>query len=143
MSTAIATYIIICFLLIIFSLFQQNQSGGLGVLGGSSGTVLGSDSVSFLSKLVTFLAILFFVGSFFLNVISSSDKPVIILDEDFEDTATEEVLTEDAPVNDTQTDTSTSSPLDSDANNPDLNPSATSPSDTQTPDSPPSSETPN
>lgn len=80
MSFTIVVYLIICFLLIAFSLLQQNQSGGMGVLGGSSDTLLGTGQVSFLSKLVAFLAILYFVGSFFLNVISSSENPVLIPD---------------------------------------------------------------
>lgn len=80
MSFTIVLYLVVCFFLVVFSLLQQNQSGGMGVLGGSSDTLLGTGQVSFLSKLVSFLAILYFVGSFFLNVISSSENPVIIPD---------------------------------------------------------------
>lgn len=76
MSLIIFVYICICFFVIVFSLLQQNQSGGMGVLGGSSDTLLGTQQVSFLSKVVTFFAILYFSCSFFLNIISSSQTPV-------------------------------------------------------------------
>ncbi len=74
MSLGLVLYLIICVLLIITSVLQQGQSGGLGILGGSGSTLLGPTQGSFLSRVTTFLAVMFFIGAIFFSVISSGDN---------------------------------------------------------------------
>ena len=77
MTVAIIIYIFICALLIGLILLQQNQSGGLGILGGSSNTVLGSAQEDVISKIIKFLAFLFITSAIFLSIMSADKKSVL------------------------------------------------------------------
>ncbi|BBM89038.1 hypothetical protein COTS27_00726 [Spirochaetota bacterium] len=77
MGFGLVLYLIICVLLIAVSLLNQSQSGGLGILSGSSQTLLGSTNATFLSKVISFLAVIFFIGALFFSIISSGERTVL------------------------------------------------------------------
>ncbi len=80
MTAAIIIYITICILLVLLILLHQSQGGGLGILGGSSDSVLGSSQDTFIGKVIRFMAFLFLTGAVFLSVMSIGEKS--ILDEE-------------------------------------------------------------
>ena len=74
-------YIIAGILLIILVLLQSNRSSGMGILGGSSDSLLGASSGDFFTKVTSILAVIFIVGAVALSIMSagkptSFDKPV-------------------------------------------------------------------
>ena len=66
-------YIIICILLILLVLLQQGK-GALGIIGGSSDTILGSSAGNVLTRITGVLATIFIVGAIVLSVLSSGSK---------------------------------------------------------------------
>jgi len=66
-------YVIFCIILIILVLLQQTR-GGMGMLAGSSDTVLGPSSGDFLSKATTMFAIIFVAGAVVLSILSSKES---------------------------------------------------------------------
>ena len=76
MIIATVLYIIICVLFILVSLLQQSESGGLGILGGSSNTLLGSNKASVLTKITSFFAIIFILSALVLSILSSGERSI-------------------------------------------------------------------
>ncbi len=76
MIIATITYIVICALFVLFSLLQQSESGGMGILGGSSNTLLGSNKASVLTKITSFFAVLFISSALILSILSSGDRSI-------------------------------------------------------------------
>ncbi len=77
MGVGLVLYLFICALLIAVSLLNQSQTGGMGILSGSSSTLLGSARSTFLSKVITFLAVIFFIGALFFSIISSGERTIL------------------------------------------------------------------
>jgi preprotein translocase subunit SecG len=69
-------YVVICVLMITVVLLQKGAAG-MGILGGSSNTLLGASSGDVLSRFTTWLAVLFIAGALFLSVLSSGKKSLI------------------------------------------------------------------
>ena len=70
-------YIIVCVLLIAVILIQQGKGAGLGILGGSSDTILGSNVGNAFTKTTSFFAILFILGALILSVLGSGERSAI------------------------------------------------------------------
>ena len=72
-------HFIVCFLLIIAVLFQPGKGGGMGsALGGASGQIFGGrGATSLLVRVTTVLAVVFFVTSMSLSMLSSRQRSVV------------------------------------------------------------------
>ena len=90
MTAAIIIYITICVLLVLLILLHQSQGGGLGILGGSSDSVLGSSQDTFIGKVIRFLAFLFLTGAIFLSVMSIGEKSILDEEEKIQKAKTSE-----------------------------------------------------
>ena len=66
-------YIIICVLLILLVLLQRGK-GAMGIIGGSSDTILGSSAGNILTRTTGVLATIFIVGAIVLSVLSSGSR---------------------------------------------------------------------
>lgn len=66
-------YIFICVLLVVFVLLQQS-AGGMGLLGGSSDSILGSTAGNVLTRSTAILALIFIVGAISLGIMASGDS---------------------------------------------------------------------
>lgn len=77
MSFSIIAYIVICVIAIILFLLHESEKGGMGIIGGYSNTLLGTSRVSFIGKVATIFAVLFFISALFLAILSSGDKSIL------------------------------------------------------------------
>lgn len=100
----VAVYVFICFLLILIILIQSPR-GGLGAaFGGSSDTVFGTGTTSFLIKFTSILAAIFMFLTIILAVISSKPSTVVKAKKGLmEEKAKKEVPTKGAPSGPSQT----------------------------------------
>lgn len=81
MVIAAIFYTICCVLLVAVVLLQKGAGQGLGIIGGSSDTLLGAASGNILTKITTVFAIIFIVGALVLSVLSSGKKSIIDTDK--------------------------------------------------------------
>ena len=81
-------YILVCVLLVVIVLLQQGKGAGLGIIGGSSDTILGSNAGNVFTKTTSFLAFLFILGALTLSVLGSGERSTI--DRETDKPATEE-----------------------------------------------------
>ncbi len=100
MIIATVLYIVICLLFILFSLLQQTESGGLGILGGSSNSLLGSNKASVLTRVTSFFAVIFILSALVLSILSSGERS--IFDTNLGDPGSSEAL---SPATETETET--------------------------------------
>lgn len=70
-------YILVCILLVLVVLLQQGKGAGLGILGGSSSTILGSNAGNVFTKITSYLAIMFITGAIILSVLGSGKRSAI------------------------------------------------------------------
>jgi preprotein translocase subunit SecG len=93
----VALYVFICFLLVVIVLIQSPR-GGLGsAFGGSSDTVFGTGTTSFLIKVTSILAAAFMFLTIVLAVISSKPSTVVKKKGIMEEKARKEAPTKGAP----------------------------------------------
>ncbi len=81
-------YILVCVLLVLIVLLQQGRGTGLGIIGGSSDTILGSNAGNVFTKTTSLLAVLFILGALVLSVLGSGNRSAI--DRETDKPATEE-----------------------------------------------------
>lgn len=74
-------YILVCILLVVVVLLQQGKGAGLGIIGGSSDTILGSNAGNVFTKTTSYLAILFIIGAIMLSVLGSGKRSAIDKEE--------------------------------------------------------------
>ena len=70
-------YILVCVILVVIILLQHSKGAGMGILGGSSDTILGSAAGNILTKTTSFLAFLFILGALVMSVLSSGGRSKI------------------------------------------------------------------
>ena len=90
-----AIYIIISVVLVGLVLLQQGKGAGMGILGGSSDTLLGSSAGNVLTRATSTFAVLFIVGALVLSILSSGSRAKI--DKEVPQQQTEQT-TEETPV---------------------------------------------
>lgn len=77
MTLSIIVYIIICVFAVLIFLLHESEKGGMGIIGGSSNSVLGTSRLPFIGKLATVFAVLFFISALFLSIMSSGNKSIL------------------------------------------------------------------
>jgi preprotein translocase subunit SecG len=87
----IIIHIIICLILIAVVLLQPAQGQGLSETlgGGMAETILGSRAAGFLVKLTTIIAVIFFIISISVTILSLRRTETLIIDEPVESTSSQ------------------------------------------------------
>ena len=73
----LVTFVIICVLLVLFVLLQNDENSGMGVFGGMQTQAFGAHSASILTKATGVLVALFFVFAFFLAVLEKGNNRTV------------------------------------------------------------------
>lgn len=92
----LSLHLIVCILLIILILLQSGKEGMGVIFGGGNSSVFGSSGAGgLLTKMTTFLAIIFIITALSYNIITNTanSSQSIILDVKIEDTSKTEVPT--------------------------------------------------